>query len=385
MGSWEGLRPGDVVDVALVAALLWLGIAGLRSSRARLALLGLAAVGALFGIARAFDLQLTTLLLQGFFAVAAVMLVVVFQDDLRRLFEGIAVWVLRRGAPVVPADTERVLVRVVFRLAAARIGALFVLPGREPLERHLDGGIYLDGRVSEPLLESLLDPRTAGHDGAIVIRANKVSRFGVHLPLSTDWDQLGGGGTRHAAALGLAERSDALCLVVSEERGEVSIARDGRLEGITRPELLARRLHEFIEGANPPAMPRGPGEILGRIRGRWREGLAAFALSLGLWALAVPGSTVEIFERRVPIVVENLPEGYALDAVDPAEVTVRFEGQRRDRYLAGGAEVSVHLDALLLELGRRTFGLSPDQVQAPERLRVVAVAPSKVKLSVQTP
>lgn len=385
MQSWEGLRPADVVDVVLVAALLWLGIAGLRTSRARLALLGLAAVGALFGVARAFELQLTTLLLQGFFVVTAVMLVVVFQDDLRRLFEGIAVWVLRRGAPVLPEDAERVLVRVAFRLASQKIGALFVLPGREPLERHLDGGIYLDGHVSEPLLESLLDPRTAGHDGAIVIRAHKLSRFGVHLPLSTDWDQLGGGGTRHAAALGLAERSDALCLVVSEERGEVSVASDGRLVRVASPDALARVLRDFIGRSSRSRMPEGPGELLARIRGRWREGLAAFALAMGLWLLAVPGSTVEVFERSVPIVVENLPEGYSIDAVDPAEVVVRFEGQRRDRYLASGAEVSVRLDALLLKLGRRTFALSLDQVQAPERLRAVGVAPSKVKLSVQGP
>jgi DNA integrity scanning protein DisA with diadenylate cyclase activity len=385
MQSWEGLRPADVVDVLLVAALLWLGIAGLRTSRARLALLGLAAVGALFGVARAFELQLTTLLLQGFFAVTAVMLVVVFQDDLRRLFEGIALRVLRRAAPVLPEDAERVLVRIAFRLAAARIGGLFVLPGREPLERHLDGGIYLDGRVSEPLLESLLDPRTAGHDGAVVIRANNISRFGVHLPLSTDWDQLGGGGTRHAAALGLAERSDALSLVVSEERGEVSIACDGRLERIETADALARRLHDFIARTTKNDLPSGPAEFVARVRGRWREGLAALALAFGLWALAVPGSTVEVFERRVPIVVENLPEGYSVDAVDPSEVVVRFEGQRRDRYLAGGAEVSVHLDALLLKLGRRTFGLSLDQVHAPDRLRAVAVAPSTVKLSVQGP
>ncbi len=385
MQSFGGLRPADVVDVVLVAALLWLGIAGLRTSRARLALLGLAAVGALFGVARAFELQLTTLLLQGFFVVTAVMLVVVFQDDLRRLFEGIAVWVVRRGAPGLPEDAERVLVRVSFRLAAARIGALFVLPGREPIERHLDGGIYLDGRISEPLLESLLDPRTAGHDGAIVIGGNKLSRFGVHLPLSTDWDQLGGGGTRHAAALGLAERSDALCLVISEERGEVSIASEGRLVRVGSPDELARLLHEFIERSTRTRMPDRPGEVFAKIRGRWREGVAACGLALGLWLLAVPGSTVEIFERRVPIVVENLPEGYAIDAVEPSEVVVRFEGQRRDRYLAGGAEVSVRLDALLLKLGRRTFALSLDQVQAPERLRAVAVAPSKVKLSVQGP
>jgi uncharacterized protein (TIGR00159 family) len=379
------LRPSDVFDIAIVSALLWLLIAWLRTSRARLALVGLAAIAVLFAVARGFELALTTLLLQGFFAAVALMLVVVFQEDLRRLFEVIAVWALRRGAPRPPPEVERVLVRTVFRLAAAKIGALIVLPGREPLERHLEGGVYLDGRISEPLLLSLFDPATPGHDGAVVLRANKVSRFGVHLPLSTDWDQLGGLGTRHAAALGLAERSDALCLVVSEERGHVSIAHAGRLTRVDGRDGLANALHAFVDRTATRFTPRGPRELLSQMRSHWREGLAAVAGAILLWTLTVPGSTIETFERPVPVVVENLPEGYALLGVDPPEVEVRFQGQRRDRYLARAAEVSVHVDALLVKLGRRTFSISLDQVQAPDSLRVIAIDPNKVKLSVEGP
>ena len=177
------LRAGDLLDILLVATLIWLVISWFRTSRARLALVGLAALAVLFGLAQGLNLQLTTLVLQGFFAVIAVMLVVVFQDDLRRLFEGIAVWGLRRGAPHPPPDVVQSLVGVMMQLAQNRIGALLVLPGREPLERHVDGGIHLDGRLSEPLLLSLFDPASSGHDGAIVVRANKVVRFGAHLPL----------------------------------------------------------------------------------------------------------------------------------------------------------------------------------------------------------
>jgi uncharacterized protein (TIGR00159 family) len=379
------LRPSDVFDITIVAVLLWLVITWLRTSRARLALVGLAAIAALFGVARGFELALTTLLLQGFFAAVAVMLVVVFQEDLRRLFEVIAVWALRRGAPRPPPEVERVLVRTAFRLAGSKIGALIVLPGREPLERHLDGGVYLDGRISEPLLLSLFDPSTPGHDGAVVLRANKVSRFGVHLPLSTDWDQLGGSGTRHAAALGLAERSDALCLVVSEERGEVSIAHGGRLERVATRDGLAQRLYDFIGRTTSRSTPRSPREVFSRAREHWREGLAALAAAVGLWALTVPGSAVETFERPVPVVVENLPEGYELLSVEPPEVDVRFQGQRRDRYLARAAEVSVRVDAYLVKLGRRTFAISVDAVQTPDSLRVVGIDPPKVKLSVRGP
>ena len=129
MPTWGEMRLVDLLDILFVATLIWLAIAWFRNSRARLALLGLAALAVLFGLAQALQLQLTTLVLQGFFAVVAVMLVVVFQDDLRRLFEGIAVWGLRRNAPQPPPDVEDSLVEAMMKLAEGRVGRLWSCPG----------------------------------------------------------------------------------------------------------------------------------------------------------------------------------------------------------------------------------------------------------------
>jgi diadenylate cyclase len=377
------LRLSDLVDIAIVATLIWVGIVWLRASRARMGVMGLSAIAALFLLARGLDLELTTLLLQGFFAVAALVLVVVFQDDLRRLFEGIAVWGLRRAAPHAPPDVEQALVRVAFQLAQAKIGALIVLPGREPLDRHLDGGVFLDGRCSEPILLSLFDPGSPGHDGAVLVRANKVVRFGVHLPLSTDWDRLGRSGTRHASALGLAERSDAFCLVVSEERGEVSVAQAGSIDRIDSPEALSDRLRDFTGRYSRQAAPQGLSEWATRIRSRWREGVAALAAAAGLWYIAVPGAAIEKAERAVPVVVENLPDGYRLVEVEPEAVSVRFEGRRRDLVLAGGDDLSIRIDAFLAQLGRRTFQISIDQVRSPVTIRALSVDPERVRIVVE--
>ena len=374
------MRLVDLLDILFVATLIWLAIAWFRNSRARLALLGLAALAVLFGLAQALQLQLTTLVLQGFFAVVAVMLVVVFQDDLRRLFEGIAVWGLRRNAPQPPPDVEDSLVEAMMKLAEGRVGALVVLPGREPLERHLEGGLHLDGRFSEPLLMSLFDSASPGHDGAIIIRANKIIRFGAHLPLSNDQTQLGPHvGTRHAAALGLAERSDALCLVVSEERGEISVAIGGEIKTVESAEALRAEIQRFVARVTRPPMARSGWR---RIGGSWREALVAVALATGLWYIAIPGGALETVDRRVPIVVENLPDGYRLVSVSPSDVAVRFEGRRRDLYLASATELAVEVDALLVQLGRRTFSLSLDQVRSPDQVRPVSIEPARVKLSI---
>jgi hypothetical protein len=290
---------------------------------------------------------------------------------------------MRRGAPRPAHDVERALVNVCVRLGQSKIGALIVLAGREPLERHLEGGVHLAGRLSEALLQSLFDACSPGHDGAVIVRANKVLRFGVHLPLSTDWDRIGHRGTRHAAALGLAERCDALCLVVSEERGEVSVAHAGELVVVAGPEALAREISRFVDRTARAPSAGGVQTLLSALRRGSREGLIALSVAAGLWYVTVPGAAVDEIQRSVPVTVENLPSGYELVSVEPANVDVRFKGRRRDFYLAGPADFGLRIDALLVQLGRRTFTLSLDQVEAPERLQAVALDPGKVKLSVR--
>ncbi|MEZ4292534.1 MAG: hypothetical protein R3E53_19120 [Myxococcota bacterium] len=130
--TFAELRWVDALDVLIVAALLWVVITWVREARARIALGGMAVVGALFWGARLLELRLTTTLLQGFIAIAALVLVVVFQDDLRRFFEGITLWVMRHVTPRPPSDVIDELAALCLSLADHRVGALFVLPGREP-------------------------------------------------------------------------------------------------------------------------------------------------------------------------------------------------------------------------------------------------------------
>ena len=379
-----GLRLVDVLDVMIVSAVCWVAIAWVRESRVRVALGGVAIVSALYGLASLLDLRLTTSVLQGFIAIAALVLVVVFQDDLRRFFEGLSLSLMRNATPRPGADVLDELGTLCFSLATARVGTLFVLPGREPIDRFLDGGHYLGGRVSEPLLRSLLDTKTPGHDGAILIRGGQVARFGVHLPLSTEFDQLGAGGTRHAAALGLAERSDAFCIVVSEERGVVSVAWRGRLTPVATPAALRELVEKFLERS---ARRRREPWIRSRLdlaRRRWREGVLATALASGLWVLTGPGATVDRTSRSIPVVVENVPDGYRVASVEPAQVDVEFEGRRRDFVMAPDDGFAVRVDGDLVDQGRRTFAVDPEKVEHPPALRVVGMEPIKVRLDVES-
>lgn len=382
---FSGLRVVDVLDIAIVAGLCWVGIAWMREARARIALGGMAAIALLFGVAQALDLRLTTSLLQGFIALATLVLVVVFQDDLRRFLEGITLWMLGRATPRPPDDVLDELGSLCFALAARRVGALFVLPGREPIDRLLDGGHYLDGRVSASLLWSLLDPGTPGHDGAIVIRAGRVSRFGVHLPLSTEWTEIGGGGTRHAAGLGLTERSDALSIVVSEERGTVSLASRGRLELISDARVLRERLDRFLRlTARQRHEPWLGSRIMRAARRHWREGLLAAGLASGFWIHTAPGVGADRVIQSIPVVVENLPAGYRISGIDPPAVDVLFEGRREDRDSVGSQGFAVRVDGDRVTTGPQTVAISVAQVAHPPGIEVVGIEPKAVQLRVET-
>lgn len=367
----------DLVDIAVVAAIGWVGIGAVRRTRARPALLGLATLAAVYFFARGLNLQLTAALFQGFFAVVVLVLVVVFQEDLRRVFEQIGSWRRRDRDAAVPAEVEVLdqLVRTVAHLAAARTGALIVIPGREPLDRHVEGGVVLGGRLSEPLLLSLFDASSPGHDGAVVLRGTTIERFALHLPLSSNHEALGPGGTRHAAALGLAERTDAICIAVSEERGTVSVARDGALRVLRHPEDLSRELRADFDRA-PDDSPWWTGR-------RLRDPVIAAIGALALWAVFVPGSDMTEKTVTAPIRIANLPEDLAIESIEPDGLSVTLRGLRRDLLLAESADLSVEIDAYLSRFGRRTFAVSEEDVRTPDTVTVVGVEPERIRISLR--
>ena len=381
LSPFRELQIVDLIDIALVTAFFYSALVLVRRTEARLVALGILFLGALYIAARGLDLRLTTWLLQGFFAVLLVIVVVIFQEELRQLFERIALWGLRRRsrAPAAYGPAE-IVVSCAAEFARNRTGALIVLAGRQPMARHLHGGVALNGMVSEQLLKSIFDPHSAGHDGAVIIERDTVTRFAAQLPLSTDFRQLSGVGTRHSAALGLSERTDALCVVVSEERGQISVAQQGVLRRLRDPVELAAAVHAFLRTTFPSRSERRV--VWSLLRENWPEKIAALALVIGLWYLFVPGSRPATLTYAIPVRVVNLPPGYALDKVDPAEVTAVFSGLRRAFYLFDPQRIDVTVDASMVRYGRRTFGVSQDQIHHPPDVTINDVRPDEIHLAV---
>lgn len=375
------VRIEDAVDILLVTALVYTAVVWLRRTRAAFAALGLLLLGGLYAVSQAFDLRLTTWLLQSFFAILVVMIVVIFQEELRQLFERLAVWSLRRGRRREPTGTvpAAVLVEALGDMARRHVGALVVLPGRQPIDRYVRGGIVLEGQLSAPLLESVFDPHSPGHDGAAIVEGDRVRRFAAHLPLSSDFTQLTGTGTRHAAALGLAEVSDALCLVVSEERGEVGAARDGRLVRGLDAAALTATLAAFSE-AQEPRDRRRPFWIR-LVREHGREKVASLLVVTALWWSLVPGSRPVERTYEVPVRLVNVPDDLVVQAVKPDTVRLTVEGPSREFFLFNARLLDVAVDVGLASDGRRTFPIKDDDLRYPKELTVRNVEPASVRVS----
>jgi uncharacterized protein (TIGR00159 family) len=374
----------EVIDILLVATLLYTAVVWAQRTRAAMVVRGILVFGGIYIIARYLELQMVAWIFQGFFAIFLIMIVVIFQEELRHLFEQTAVWSFNFTKPrPLHSDASDVIARTLADLAKSKTGALIVIRGRDPLERHITGGIPLDGKLSGPLLRSIFDPHSPGHDGAVLVENGNISRFAVHLPLSKDLRQTADAGTRHSAALGLAELCDALCLVVSEERGQVSVARNGRLRPTENLREIAAAIDDFLRDTFPVQEYKYKGITFDFLRKNWIAKAASLSLALGFWYVFVPGARTIQVNYKIPVALQNLPATLTVEAIQPPEISATFIGPRRSFYLFDLRKIKATVDVTTAELGRRTFAISEQNLHYPKELTLEELSPSSIRILVK--
>jgi uncharacterized protein (TIGR00159 family) len=367
------IRPGDLLDMLVVGALIYFLLSSLERVRARAFLLVLGGFGALHLLARAVGLHLSSMLMGAGLWIVTLMVVIAFQDDIKRSIHRITAWRVLggRGRSQEAMISWDELVDSVTRMAERKVGALIVVPGCETLEPHVMGGLRLEGRLSGPLLESIFSPDSPGHDGAVIVADGTVPRFGVHLPLSRRLETAGQLGTRHAAAVGLSERCDALVIVVSEERGEISVAKEGALhQSLTRDQLVAR-LVEHGGGAKEERQPQSL-----RIS---RAALALMASVLLWFAIIYREGTVQQ-TLDVPLEYRNVPEQLALYDATPTRVRITVGGRRAAFGELSPDEVTAALDLSQIQAGFHRLPIDPSDISVPATMEVLEIRPPMVNL-----
>jgi len=383
-GFWSAIRVEDLLDILLVAIALSVVLSWLKRRATRPLLFALGLGIAVYALARWLNLYLTLQLFRVGVLVLLAATLLAYQEDLRRGFERLATGQLFRRRKKTDSSEAAIaaVAEAAFDLAERKFGALVVIRGIEHLDRHLRGGWAVDGKPSVPLLLSVFDPHTPAHDGAAVIdERGRLDRVGVHLPLTSNLAALAGRGTRHAAALGLSENSDALVVVVSEERGTVSIARGGLMEPIPSEEALSAALSDFFDTHRPRPTRRR--------RGFWRRDLeaklAALALAVALWlAFAAAPRPVQ---RTYPVTVElqNVPNGWKLEGPYPAEIDVTLLGPEPMFRELVPEDLRLSFDLAKVKPGENLINPDDGTINAPAPLRVARFDVETIDVTARPP
>jgi diadenylate cyclase len=230
MSVFGDFRWQDVVDMLIIAFVVYqLGLL-IRGTRAVQMIMGLVVLAAVYQGAQYFELYTVNWILDSIGNVLLIIVVVVFQGDIRRMLTQVGTGPLFSGLPrAAHGQMIEELTRAVVMLAGRRVGALIVLARDVGLNEYMDGGTHLDAQVTKELLQSIFIPASPLHDGALVIQHGRIVAAGCFLPLTTNPNVSKTLGTRHRAAIGLTEETDAVVIVVSEEEGKISLVREGRI------------------------------------------------------------------------------------------------------------------------------------------------------------
>lgn len=240
----------DLVDILIISYIIYMLLLLLRGTRAVQLLKGLIVVLAAWMFSSVFRLSTLQWLIENLFSVGVIVLFIIFQPELRRALEqlGRGGFFGRTRQMEDQLVTKMVgeLVKAVGHLAKRRIGALIILERETGLSDYIESGIRLEAVLSAELLINIFLPNTPLHDGAVIVRKDRIMAAGCYLPLSENPFISKELGTRHRAGIGMSEVSDAISVIVSEETGSISLAIHGQLErGLSEEELQTRLYQEL--------------------------------------------------------------------------------------------------------------------------------------------
>ena len=240
----------DWVDVLLLAWLIYSGLMLIRGTRAMRSLLGLTLLIVIYGLAYVAQLSTLRWVLDNLFVYLVLAVLILFQEDIRRALARAGGTLFARTSRPSDANLREEVIQAVFALAGRKIGAIIAIERTASLSAYAEGAHAVDARVSAELLQAIFHPSSPIHDGAVVLAGGRLVAAGVFLPITVSPDVSRAFGTRHRAAMRITEETDAICLVVSEERGTVAIVEGGRIVPLADAKELREQLQRGLETAS---------------------------------------------------------------------------------------------------------------------------------------
>jgi diadenylate cyclase len=369
------LRFQDVLDILFLSVLVYHLYLWFWGTKAFKALVGLLALGVIFTLARLWGLFLTTWVFQILWQVLVVLIIILFQSEIRQVLERVnPLQIIRLRRFSKSADWIPNLVTTVFSLAKLKTGALIIFERADLVEELITGGVQLESEPSPELLMSIFHKESPLHDGALLIRRGRIAKAACYLPLSSAEGLPKEWGTRHRAALGLSERCDSLVVVISEERGEISVAQGRQMIHVTNIEQLSILVQEALASTGP-TVKSWPEMILAITVHRWPIKISSLGLVCLFWLLLAGQQNFEV-TIRVPLEVKNLPEKIEVSEPVNPEIAITVQGLRKDASTLSRRNVHAEIDLSMARFGNRVFRITRDRIILPnDRIKVVSIEP----------
>jgi uncharacterized protein (TIGR00159 family) len=376
---WQSIVDFVVLGFALYALLRWAKQA--RAIRIALGIVGLF-TGAL--IARHLDLIVTSWVLQAAGLVTLLLLLMVFQAELRRdvmRLDRLLRFGPRRSSVV--ASDSRMVADAAFLLAKSRLGALIVVARRDPVSELVDAGITFGAKISVETLEAIFEKESPLHDGAAIIEDESISKVNAVLPLTQRGDLPNFYGTRHRAAMGLAERCDAVVITVSEERGEVTLMQGREITRIPNQEVLIGAL-DALQG--PPKTSLSV-RVRSALVSNLRLKLVAAGLAAIIWGVSFLATSTTVRIVSVPVQFSDVPPGMDISEQSATRLEVQLRGSPWLMESSNINNLVANFDLRGIRQGWLTLRVSPEDLNLPPGVVVERAFPKtlSVHLAAQAP
>jgi len=371
----SSLRWQDVVDISLVSYILFRFYVLFRGTNAFRVLIGMTILWFFQQVAVSMGLIVTSWVVQGIVALGAFIIIVIFRNEIRTVLQAShlksILWDISSKTVI---STIEIIVQSVYDMGLRKCGALIVFPGKDDVEEVIQSGIPWKGEISKEMILSVFWPDNPVHDGAAVIQGDQIIQVGAILPLSRRDDLPSYYGTRHRAALGLAETTDALIIAVSEERGDVVIARGGTLKVVKQKRKLEQVLRQH----------KGVVSKKGRALIKEKLMIAAAALFsvifiTGVWfSVSKGGETLLTFES--PVVYLNRDPSMEIFQTSVNTVSLELEGSDALIKSIKPDQVQVKLDLTQSKVGPNSFTITRESISLPPGIVLKGVSPTVVEV-----
>ena len=367
----------DGLDILILTFIFYRLYLWLRKKKALRMILAILALPFYYILAQWFDLPLSLWGLQNLWAVILLVLVVIFQQEIREVLGSITLPSFLFGKPErLPSKRLDQIAKAAFKIAEKGIGGLIVLQREDDLDEFIHGETLIDAELNEDMLVSIFNPQSPLHDGAVIISRDRIRYATALLPVSQSPSLPKEWGTRHRAGLGITEVSDAECIIISEERKEVLLVSRGKIEKKEAGEDLTRSLSGFPSfRGEKDGEKRWPGKIFNDLSVKALFLLLVFFL----WILFVGLRQGEI-SFNIPIEYYSMPSDLVMNGEPPKEINVRLRGSQRLLSALTPNRLRAQIDLSKAHPGINQISLSETNMNVPSGIYVTNFYPQKIKL-----